>query len=365
MEKAGISAKAGNFEESYAAIAVATNLDPNNRKPGLDILVNAFAKMGGGLPIGAAKKVIRSILSLDRSAEHSIGVVLIEFAKNDLKSGNVNGSVQWIKYMLKERLTLNSDKNEIRLLLINASNKIIENKEKFIDTMKILVSNYPDVSQSTSSKEKYLYGAYLWMSGNKARALEFLSQVPDKKGQLGLDFVNTRIPPGRYPIELSKQGDFGWGTFIFTLETIDVTQDGSINVSIRVRNDTDRKQHFIFFGVQGAEKWRRYANASSAQRAFSGADDERFYIIDDFGNKYFAEPPHFVKTPNQKKFNSSNDSVVMEPKQEIIEKLHFPPTPKGNTGISFISPKHNGHQWEIKFENITLRHVKFHPWNSD
>ena len=343
MEKAGIAAKAGKLEESYAAIAVATSLDPNNRKPGLNILVDAFAKNGWDMSIGSAKKVIHSILSLDRSAGHSVGAVLVEFAKDDLKSGKVDRSVQWIEYMLKENLTLGIDKKEIRLLLITASNKTIENKTKFIDTMKTLVSNFPDIHQSNSSKEMYLYGAYLWMSNNKSRALEFLRKVPDEKGQLGINFVNTHIPSGRYPVELNKKGDLGWGTFTFTLESIEINRDLSMTIQIRVLNHTNKKQHFIF----------------------ARTNSERFYIIDDFGNKTFAAPPHCVNTPNRKRFNSSNDAVVMEPKQEIIEQLNFAPTPKGNTGIIFISPKHNGHQWEIKFEDIKLRHVKFHPWNTN
>jgi hypothetical protein len=231
-------------------------------------------------------------------------------------------------------------------------------QKQYIDIIKFLVAHYPDIAKSTTLKEKYLYGVYLWVSGNKTSAIDYFRQVQDKDNKLGIAFVNTNFPPKRYHLELSKKGDFGWGEFIFTVEAIEVHQDAKVDVLIRVKNHTDKNQHFIFFGKDGYEKWRKYANASRSARAFSGANDERFYIIDDFGNKYFSNPPHFLKTPNRKKFNSSNDAVVLNPKQEITGKLSFGPMPKGNTGISFVSPKHNGHQWEIKFGDITLLQVE-------
>jgi len=121
-----------------------------------------------------------------------------------------------------------------------ASNKTIADKKKYIDMMKILVSHYPDIAKSTTLKEKYLYGVYLWMSGNKTRALDYLRQVSDKDNKLRLAFIKTNVPPKRYPVELSKKGDFGWGEFIFTLEAVEVYQDASVDVLIRVKNHTDR-----------------------------------------------------------------------------------------------------------------------------
>lgn len=362
IEKARYSAEVGKLTDSYLAILAATSMEPKNRKIGVTILTDALTTMGKKIPIESAKNLVSNILSLDSNVMHSLGGILLDFTENDLDSGNVSRSVQWIEYMLKKQFVHSDDKARIRLLLVDAANKSIANKENYIDVVKMLVSHFPDITQSTAPKERYLFGAYLWMSGNKTRALEFLRQIPDNNGTLGLNFVNTYIPPGRYPVELNKEGDFGIGTFIFTLEAIEVSQDASTTVLIRVKNPSDRKQYFIFFGVQGEEKRRRYANASRVRRAVRGGDDERFYIIDDFGNKYFSNPPHFLKSPNRKEFNGTNDVVALEPKQEITEQLHFGPMSNGITSISFISPKHNGHQWEIKFDNITLRQVKFNPW---
>jgi len=361
LEKAKESAESGKLADSYAAISAAISIDKSNREIGVQILTDALTTKGREMPFEASKQVIENILTLDSDARHSIGGLLTKFAKDDLVSGNIDRSVHWIEYMLKEHITSSGGVEQIRSLLVDASNKTISNNKQYSDIMKILESHYPDIAKSKILKEKYLYGVYLWMSGNKTRALDYLREVPDKENKFGLAFINTNIPPKRYPVELSKKGDFGWGEFTFTVEAVEVYQDAKVDVYVRVKNHTDRNQHFIFFGEHGYEKWRKYANASDVARAFSGADDERFYIIDDFGNKNFSSPPHFLKTPNRKKFNSSNDAVVMNPKQEVIGKLSFGPISKGNTGITFVSPRHNGHQWEIKFD-ITLRQVKFNPF---
>jgi len=364
LEKASTLANAGKLNESYRAVSSAINFDLNKKDAGLKILIEAFTKVGMTLPFNDAESVVESILSIDEGAKNSIGTILLKFAKESLASGNINQSIQWADFIVQHRLPF--PKNEIRSLLIDAANQSIVNEKNFVWAMNKLISHFSGISQPATQLEAYIYGAYLWLKDDKSKGVEFLRQVPDvKKEELGIKFVDNHIPVGQYQVRLGQQGDFGWGTFNFMIDSVEVKPDKSTEVKIRVKNYTNRRQHFIFFGTQGEKKRIRYANASRVARALHGGEDERFYILDEFGNKFYVQPPHFVDTANREEFNSSNDAVILEPGQVIIEKLSFPQTSRGNTRISFVSPRHNGHQSEIRFNNINLRRPKFHPWNGD
>ena len=328
------------------------------------LLIDTVNQVITTLPFNDAESVVESILSIDEGAKDSIGTILLKFARESLGSGNINPSIQWADFIVHHRLPV--PKNEIRSLLIDAANQSIVNEKNFVWAMNKLISHFSDISRPTTQLEKYIYGAYLWLKDDKSEGVKFLRQVSDvKKEELGIKFVDNHIPVGQYQVGLSQQGGFGWGTFNFTIDSVEVKPDKSTQVKIRVKNYTNRRQHFIFFGTQGEKKRIRYANASRIARAFHGGEDERFYILDEFGNKLHAQPPHFVDTANREEFNSTNDAVILEPGQVIIEELSFPQTSRGNTRISFVSPMHNGHQAEIRFNNINLRRPKFYPWNGD
>ena len=257
----------GNVNKCVQRIRVILQNDLQVVQGEVKLLVETFTQIGQTLSIDDAESVVKSILSLDENAKRSVGAILLAFAKEDLTSGNVNKCVQRVETVLQNR-HLVVPKNEVRSLLVNAANQTIANETDFVWTMRVLVSHFRDISQPTTLIEKYIYGTYLWIRGDRSDGLKFLRQVPDRKRkELGIEFVDSHIPVGIYPLRVSKRGDFGYGTFTFTIDAIEVKSDKSTRVKVRVKNHTNRSQRFIFFGIRGEQRRRR------------GGDDERFIFL--------------------------------------------------------------------------------------
>ena len=326
LSEAGSLATEGNFDESQDAVALAASIDPNAAAAGVDTLITALKTYGRDLGMASTRRLVQSILSLDHNAA-----------------------------------------SNLRSFLVNAANRNISSRTEFIEMMDFLNSTYSDMPQDHIPVENYLYGAYRWLEGNRNSALDFFLRVPeDQRDKLGLQFVDTEVPVGRYSVQRSVSGDFGWGAWTLSVDAVELRADRSMLVNVRVTNHTNRRQHFVFFGVQGEEERIRLADASDVMRAFAGGEDERFYVLDDFGNKCSSQPPHFVGVPNRERFNSANDAVILEPGQTIEDEIVFPCRygVRGVTGVTFVSPRHNGHQWEVRIDEIDIRIPAFRPMGS-
>ena len=360
LTEADSLARVGNLDESQDIVAFAASIEPNAAVAGVDILIGAFKEFGQVSTLSQSRRLVQSVLSLDRSAANPMGEVLMDFA---MDARDIGESMRWVEILLEHSLE-SSVASSLRSFLVDAANRNIASRTEFVDVMDVLESTYPDMPQANTPVENYIYGMHLWFAGNRHGALDFLRRVPgEQRHQLGIEFVDTEVPVGRYPVQRSVAGDFGWGSFTLFVDAVEFRVDRSMLVKLRVTNHTERRQHFVFFGVQGEEKRVRYADASDVRRAFEGADDERFYVLDDFGNRCSSQPPHFVGASNREEFNSSNDAVILEPGQTIEDDIVFPCRfdTKGVTVVSFVSPRHNGHQWKIMIDDIDIRTPTFRP----
>ena len=311
-------------------------------------------------PGPGTRRLLDTAIRYDPSLRDRVGEVLMDFA---MDARDIGESMRWVEILLEHSLQ-SSVASSLRSFLVDAANRNIASRTEFVDVMDVLESTYPDMPQANTPVENYIYGMHLWFAGNRHGALDFLRRVPgEQRHQLGIEFVDTEVPVGRYPVQRSVAGDFGWGSFTLFVDAVEFRVDRSMLVKLRVTNHTERRQHFVFFGVQGEEKRVRYADASDVRRAFEGADDERFYVLDDFGNRCSSQPPHFVGASNREEFNSSNDAVILEPGQTIEDDIVFPCRfdTKGVTVVSFVSPRHNGHQWKIMIDDIDIRTPTFRP----
>lgn len=337
----------------------AVAIDPGSALESASLLLEVAASNASSL----GERNVASLIEQARqmaSPKHQIVSAVYDIVERHSREGLHRSSLLFHKVLMEKSLV---DSSRAQAVLTDAANALLENDaELFLVAVDQLTKIAPKIPEAGTPREKYLVAVYYWRTNQRARATEMFAALRDLPPQIDLSFISTPVKPGRYPVGQRQEGDFGWGKFEMTLESVTIAADATIELQIRVVNKTDHKQHFIFFGKQGAEKWQRYGGASAGTRAFHGADDEHFFVVDDFGVRSIATPPHFMGTPNREEFNSSNDAVVMAPRQEIAETLKFGKLSPSATAITFVSPRHNGHQWEIAFRDIQLKAVNFVKW---
>ena len=357
--------ESGRLQEACEAMRFAITFASDQEDAALDILIDAFVKRGPGLASEDVWEVPDFVRSRDESRAADVAAVLVAFANAALESGNVRKSILWAGGALQRGLLDTSDRAlAMRDALLDAANQSVRQRRLFLDAMDLLTTHFSDAAPTP--RQRYLSGVHAWVQGDKAAAVEILRQVPDaRKERLGVGFVDTVLPAGRVPLleyhEKQYSPWFGLHLASFTpprfddqtfvaIESIEALPDGSIAVTLRVRNAGPRQECFVFFGVDGEE------------RRVRGGRDERFYLIDDFGNRYYAQPPHFVEAPGRRRMNSTNDMLILDPGHEALDVLRFPRMGVGITELSLVSPMHNGHQGEIRFDGIVVRQPQFNSW---
>jgi len=250
--------------------------------------------------------------------------------------------------------------------IIELNNQMLSiNKEKFIETM---IYFTPQIRYVDDPRGLYLWTAFHYYNGNTRKATEIAklisNEYPQSKEALLVKALIEPLPVGKRIVNLSKSGDFGWGNFAFTINWVDIkASPPSVIFNVSIRNIlSDKTTWFIFSG-----DWNLKSSRSWIKRTKERCESENFYILDDLGNRYYAKTPLFTdiplaareNSPGRQVFNSTNDAIILNPRQEITHDIVFPMVKDEVCMLTFISPTHNGHQWEIKFKDIPLREVKF------
>ncbi len=294
-------------------------------------------------------------------------------AKNLLTQNKPALAIERLEVIISTGLHSTNDQ-EIKKLLLECLNQLVESDLiNFRKGMELLLRKYPEIIQSKDLMAKYLYGVYLWRFDSKNQAFVVLRGITTEITLPCLNFISEPIPLGKYPITRRFKHDKSSyrRDFTFTITSIEVPSPDAIVVNITVRNHTRYKQNFTFPRSQKEKEQQLEEADGSLSRSIAEkrlAKEDNFYLLNDFGNKIFANHPEFYfhSTPNRQPSKLLYPNVViMDPGQEITESLTFPMTTLDNTSITFISPGRHGSRPEIKFEDIVLRKVRFSKFPSN
>ena len=281
-----------------------------------------------------------------------------------------------MKFLLEHAVeSYPGDQNTAKKLLmdriVTVGNEMLDRDPKyFMENFTKLVKIYPQVTAATSPAALYVFTVYAYYKGDIKRAKKFASILSSQHGsaeeaKATATLLELFTPGEKIVLNRQKSGDFGWGVFTFTLEWLETTTT-STEIAISVesiqttpkRFDKEPRTYFIYAG-----DWQAYGRREKKEYC----EAERFYLMDGLGNRYYAKMPLFTSIPEAKgkgqpgrqKFNSQNDTIILLHGEKISDTIVFPPISQEACVITFVSPKHNGHQWEIKFENIPLRNITF------
>jgi len=297
-----------------------------------------------------------------------LGEKILNKAESLLKVDNTTAAQTYLRSGIELGLFQNQQAFSSRLnsSIIELNNQMLSiNRDKFIETMKYFT---PQMQKVADARGLYLRTAFHYYNGNTRNATEtaklISNKYPQSKEALLIKALIEPLPAGRRVVNLSKSGDFGWGSFAFTINWLDIkTSPPSVIFNVSIRNIlSDKTTWFIFSG-----DWKLKSSRSWIKRTKERCESENFYILDDLGNRYYAKMPLFTDiavasregSPGRQVFNFTNDAIILNPRQEITHDIIFPIVKKEACMLTFVSPTHNGHQWEIKFKNIPLRDVKF------
>ena len=294
-------------------------------------------------------------------------------AKNLLTQNKPALAIERLEVMISTGLHSTNDQ-EIKKLLLECLNKLIESDLiNFRKGMELLLREYPEITQSKDLMAKYLYGVYLWRFDSKNQAFVVLRGVTTEITLPCLNFISEPTPLGKYPIARRFKHDKSSyrRDFTFTITSIEVPSQNTIIVNITVRNHTRHKQNFTFPRSQKEKEQQLEEADGSLSRSIAEkhlAKENNFYLLNNFGNKVFANHPEFYfhNTPNRQPSRLLYPNVViMDPGQEITESLTFPMTTVGNTVVTFVFPGRHGSRPEVKFEDIVLQKVRFRKFPSN
>ena len=355
MDRVSTYREAGKLFPLLEAAELAGTFDSASSEASAELALDVFQSRAAEMAAADISKAIGAMVGLSLGVREGLRPIMVDlvetnFASNEGCPDRFLGRASSLMAILWDHDFLPSPREQwLRSMLVRLANHCVARQEEFVEVAETLFSEFPDVCSSTEPLESYVCGVDFWRKDENVDALAALRRVPESaRRQLGIEFIDKKVPAGTYEIENGvRSGDFGWGSFEFSIGPVEVTADGRTVVSIRVTNRSGRRQHFIFYGIHALERGRHKG--------------ERFHIVDQAGQKFYANPPHFVGAQNRERFNSTNDAVILEPGQVISDEMTFPRLATGSTGFRFVSPMHNGHQWEIDVD-VDLIKPTFRAW---